>query len=99
MIFGAVVTSAPPPAAAAFAAAFGAPAPEIRLEPLHNPNPSPNFNPTPSPNPNPNPNPSPTPNQVDTPFYAELRTKQQLGYIVGSSITESEGAPPPPPAT
>ena len=35
---------------------------------------------------------------VDTPFYAELRTKQQLGYIVGSSITESEGAPPPPPA-
>ena len=28
---------------------------------------------------------------VDTPFYAELRTRQQLGYIVGSSIAESEG--------
>ena len=28
---------------------------------------------------------------IDQPFYAELRTKQQLGYIVGSSITESEG--------
>ena len=28
---------------------------------------------------------------VDQPFYAELRTKQQLGYIVGSSVTESEG--------
>ena len=30
---------------------------------------------------------------VDTPFYAELRTRQQLGYIVGSSIAESEGTP------
>ena len=28
---------------------------------------------------------------VDQPFYSELRTKQQLGYIVGSSVTESEG--------
>jgi len=27
---------------------------------------------------------------IDTPFYEELRTKQQLGYIVSSGVTESE---------
>ena len=28
---------------------------------------------------------------LDQPFYGELRTKQQLGYIVQSSVTSSEG--------
>ena len=28
---------------------------------------------------------------IDQPFYSELRTKQQLGYIVQSSVTEMEG--------
>ena len=28
---------------------------------------------------------------LEQPFYGELRTKQQLGYIVQSSLTESEG--------
>jgi len=28
---------------------------------------------------------------LDQPFYSELRTKQQLGYIVQSSVTESDG--------
>jgi len=28
---------------------------------------------------------------IEQPLYGELRTKQQLGYIVGSSISESEG--------
>ena len=28
---------------------------------------------------------------LDQPFYADLRTKQQLGYIVQSGVTESDG--------
>ena len=29
---------------------------------------------------------------LEQPFYGELRTKQQLGYIVGASLKMSEGA-------
>ena len=33
---------------------------------------------------------------LEQPFYGELRTKQQLGYIVQSAATESEGVPTHP---
>ena len=35
---------------------------------------------------------------IEQPFYGELRTKQQLGYIVSSSVSEQVRHLPPPPA-
>jgi outer membrane biosynthesis protein TonB len=67
------------------------PSPNPNPHPNPNPNPHPNPNPKPNPNPNPspspNPNPNPKPSQViNKPCYHQLRTTEQLGYIVFSGL-------------
>jgi hypothetical protein len=56
---------------------------ELAAQVIKDPNPNPNPNPSPSPNPNPNPKPSQV---INKPCYHQLRTTEQLGYIVFSGL-------------
>jgi hypothetical protein len=56
---------------------------ELAAQVIKDPNPNPNPSPSPSPSPNPNPKPSQV---INKPCYHQLRTTEQLGYIVFSGL-------------